>query len=175
VKPTKPKPPTGQLTPTQAYYVSLSMTNTSGGLDAIPSLERLSALPNRRDPLLVELGVLEGGKRVLFALQPGALVAGRGTCIPGPVDCRILSLRAGEVEKLSSRTQAGAQQIGLFAITAIAPRHYKSTAAAEAARRVKSSYGNELLREAGSGVMSLFRFDPNVGAIVDGRNLAVGS
>ena len=59
----KPKPvPTG-LTATQSYDVTLEMTNGSGGLDTIDPLERLSVLPSDQTPMLVELGVLQGGKR----------------------------------------------------------------------------------------------------------------
>lgn len=170
----KPKPPVGQLTATQAYYVSFSMTEKSGGVKTIPSLERLSPVPSREDPMMVELGVLEGGKQVLFALQPGAVVTGGGTCIPGPVDCQILSVGRGQVEKLSARTQAGLEPLTYFSVTSIAAQHYSSAAAAQTARKVASSFGHELLVESNATALSLFQFEPGVGVIVDKRNLTVG-
>ncbi len=94
--------PTG-LTSTQSYEVKLAITNSAGGLDTIDPLERLSVLPSKQQPLLVELGVLKGGDRVLFALEPGAEVSG-GTCIPGPIDCEIVSLAQDQTVTLSEQT-----------------------------------------------------------------------
>jgi hypothetical protein len=151
------------------------MTTKSGGLETIPSVQRLAPLPSRREPLMLELGVLHGGKRVLFALQPGAVIRGSGTCVPGPLDCQVLSIGRGQIEKLSVRTQAGISEVAYFSITSIAARKYNSKAAASTARRSQSDFGHELLRENGGAALSLFEFDPGLGVLVDKRNLTVGS
>src|SRR6185312_3598330 len=97
--PAKPAPPAPSgLTAKQSYQVSLAITTKDGGLKTVDPLERLSVLPSVQQPLLVELGVLQGGKQVLFAVQPGAVVSGHGTCTPGPIDCEILSLSPGQTE-----------------------------------------------------------------------------
>jgi hypothetical protein len=169
-----PPPPPDKLTPTQTYDVAISITGNSGNENTINSLERLSALPSDNNPLLVELGVLEGGKRVLFALQPGTVVRGGGQCVPGPVDCEILSLARGQVEKLEAQTQDGVEPQALFAVTAITMQDHGTAANADAARRVESSYGRKLLQQSPGTALSLFPYKASLGAIVDQRNLSVG-
>jgi hypothetical protein len=169
-----PPPPPDKLTPTQTYDVALSITGNSGNENTINSLERLSALPSDNNPLLVELGVLQGGKQVLFALQPGTVVRGRATCIPGPVDCEILSVGQGQVVKLDAHTQDGVEPQALFAVTAITMQTHDTAADADAARRVESSYGRKLLQQSPGTALSLFPYEASLGALVDQRTLSVG-
>src|SRR5205823_220376 len=82
-----------------------------GGINTIDPLERLSVVPSPKQPLLVELGVLQGGKRVLFAVQPGAAVSGPGTCTPGPIDCEVLTLAPGQTEGVSKQTSTGTTRV----------------------------------------------------------------
>ena len=172
-KPT-PKPgPTG-LTDTQTYQVSLAITNPSGGLDTIDPLERLSVLPSLKQPLLVELGVLQGGKRVLFAVEPGAAVGGPGTCTPGPIDCEIIALSPGQTEGVSKQTPTGTTPVALFSVNSITAAEHRSVAAANQARRTASDVGRQLLANTPLSAISLFQYDPSVGAVVDLRNLTVG-
>ncbi len=166
-------PPPSGLTSTQTYDVAISITANSGNEDTINSLERLSALPSDNTPLLVELGVLRGGKRVLFAVRPGTVVRGGGQCIPGPVDCEILSLGQSQVEKLEAQTQNGVEPQALFAVTAITRQHHATAADANTARRVESSYGRKLLRQSPSTALSLFPYSASLGALVDQRTLRV--
>jgi hypothetical protein len=172
----QPKPAPSGLTSTQSYDVALSITNSSGGLNTIDPLERLTALPGTRQPLMVELGVLQGGKRVLFAVQPGTVVAGPGTCTPGPIDCEILSLGQEQTEELAIPSPAGPVQVALFAITGISARQYSSSAVADKVRQAESQAGRDLLNSDSStlGALSLFHYDPSVGAVVDLRNLTAG-
>jgi hypothetical protein len=167
-----PAPPT--LTATESYHVVFAITNTSGGFDTIDPLERLSVLPNTRQPMMVELGVLKGGHRVLFVVQPGTVVSGPGTCLPGPVDCEILSLAPEQVEGLSMRTSSGVDPVALFAVTGIKVDKHPSAAAAEQARRAASAAGRRLLSSSTYPALSLFQYEPSVGAVVDQRNLSVG-
>lgn len=171
---TTPKPaPTG-LTKTQAYQVALSITNSNGGFNTIDPLERLSIVPSAQDARLVELGVLKGGKRVLFGVEPGTVLSGPGTCTPGPIDCEILSLGANQVENLSRQSPNGTVPIALFAVTAIKAADYTSTAAADQARRMESTAGSKLLSSSTLSALSLFQYEPSIGAVVDLRNLTVG-
>jgi hypothetical protein len=172
--PAPPPPPPTTLAPTESYDVSVSITGNSGDENTIPSLERLSALPSRSNPLLVELGVLQGGKRVLFAVEPGTVGRGAGQCIPGPVDCEILSLAPHQIEKLEAQTQDGVMPQALFAVTAIATQQYQSATQADSARRVQSAFGHSLLRQSTGTALSLFPYQPSLGALVDQRNLSVG-
>jgi hypothetical protein len=169
-----PPPPPTTLAPTESYDVAVSITGSSGDENTISSLERLSALPSRNNPLLVELGVLQGGKRVLFAVQPGTVGRGGGRCIPGPVDCEILSLAPHQVEKLEAATQDGVMPEALFAVTGITMQQHQTAAAADSARRVQSAFGHSLLRQSTGTALSLFPYEPSLGALVDQRNLSVG-
>jgi hypothetical protein len=170
----KPKPaPTG-LTATQSYDVALSITNPKGGLDQIDPLERLSVLPSDQQPLLVELGVLQGGKRVAFAVQPGTVVTGGGTCTPGPIDCEIFTVGQDQTVTVSTQSASGPVYVAEFAIIGITAKNDGSAAVADQARREQSAAGRKLLDNSSSNALSLFQYDPTVGAVVDLRNLTVG-
>jgi hypothetical protein len=150
--------------------VTLSITNPSGGVAAVDPLKRLSLLPSDHQPLLIDLGVLQGGQRVLFAVQPGTVVNGPGTCTPGPIDCEILSLGQNQTESISSANGPGTS----FAVTGITVQQYASAAAANQARLAESAAGRDLLSHSTLSALSLFQYQPSVGALVDLRNLTVG-
>jgi hypothetical protein len=162
------------LTDTQAYHVNLSITNSSGGADAIDGVERLSLIPSPRLPLLIELGVLRGGRRVLFALAPGTMGEGPGLCTPGPVNCQILSLAPNQIEGVATKQANGAVTGALMAVTAIKADDYPSAAAADRARQAESAAGRRLLDLSNVSALSLFPFRPSLGAIVDLSNVTVG-
>jgi hypothetical protein len=173
--PTKPAPPAPNgLTAKQSYQVSLAITTSGGGLNTIDPLERLSVLPSPQQPLLVELGVLHDTKRVLFAVEPGAAVGGPGTCTPGPIDCEILSLAPGQTEGVSKQTATGTTPVALFSVNSISAVDHRTVAAADGARRTASEAGRQLLANTPLSAVSLFHYDPSVGAVVDLRNLTVG-
>lgn len=176
--PTLPKPAPQPihvgLTSTQSYGVALALTASAGGLNTIDPLERLSVLPNEQQPLLVYLGVLKGGRQALFVVQPGTVVSGPGTCMPGPTDCEILSLAQEQIESLSVSTGSGTSNVALFAVTAINIQEHPSAAAANRARREASAAGQALLTTSTLPALPLFEYQPDVGAVVDLRNLAVG-
>jgi hypothetical protein len=170
----KPKPaPTG-LSATQAYDVALTITNASGGLNTVDPLSRLSVVPSEQQPLLVELGVLKGGSRVLFLVRPGTAVAGPGLCTPGPIDCEILSLRQDQTERVGVQSAGDQVTAALFAITGITAVKYPSAAAATKARRSESAAGRALLDRSSAVALSLFRYDASVGTVLDLRTLTVG-
>jgi hypothetical protein len=168
----RPTPAPSGLTATQSYEVQISMTNASGGLDRFDPTQRLALLPNPQQPLLVELGVLQSGHRVLFAVAPGAVLRGPGSCVPGPIDCEILSLGPDQIESLA--TDISSSPVAMFAITAITAADHPSTAAAQQARQSVSAAGRQLVSKLSLPALSLFHYDAGVGAVVDLRNLTVG-
>jgi hypothetical protein len=170
----KPTPTTSALSATQAYHVTLAITNATGGLNSVDPLQRLSVLPSQQHPLLIELGVLKGGHRVLFVVQPGTVVNGPGTCTPGPIDCEILSLGQDQTEALSTQSPTGVVPGPLFAITAITADEQSSPAAADKLRRTESAAGRALLNKSTLSALPLFHYAPSIGAVVDLRNLTVG-
>jgi hypothetical protein len=173
VKPT-PRPVHPSLSATQSYGVALALTAPAGGLDTIDPLERLSVLPSAQQPLLVYLGVLKGGRDALFVVQPGTVVSGPGTCAPGPTDCEILSLAQEQVESLAVSTAGGTSNVALFAVTAINVKENASADAANRARREVSAAGRALLAASTLPALPLFEYQPDVGAVVDLRNLEAG-
>jgi hypothetical protein len=174
-KPTPAKPGPPSLTATQSYQVSLAISSTANGnMSTIDPLERLSILPSPQQPLLVEYGVLQGGRQVVFAVQPGAAVSGPGTCTPGPIDCEVLTLSPGQMEAVLKQTPTGTTPVADFQVNSINAAQHPSAAAADRARRTASDVGRKLLIESSYTALSLFQYDPSVGAIVDLRNLTVG-
>ncbi len=165
--------PTG-LTATQSYHVSLAITTSGGGINTIDPLERLSILPSKQQPMLVELGVLQGAHSVLFAVEPGTVVSGAGTCTPGPIDCEIVTLAPGQTEGVSKQAGSGSTPVALFSVNSITVDQHPSVAAANTARQNASKVGRELLSRSPLSALSLFQYDPSVGAVVDLRNLTVG-
>ena len=175
--PTPPKPAPrapAVLTSDEAYRVSLAISYPTGQLDTIDPLSRLALLPNDHQPLLVELGVLQGAKRVLFAVEPRAVPNGPGRCTPGPIDCQVLSLGVGQQETLSSQSSSGIVEEALFAITSITTHDLGSASAAFRARRHAAPAGRQVLANSHLSALSLFRYEPNLGVVVDLRNLSIG-
>jgi hypothetical protein len=168
------KPAPAGLSATESYRVQLAMTKPDGGLDTIDPLERLSVLPSSQQPLLVELGVLKGGHQVLFAVEPTAVLSGPGTCTPAPVDCEILSLAPDQIESLSAQTRNGLQGVAQFAVAGIKVDHHPSAAASLKAREQESALGRQVLAHSTLPALSLFQYQPDVGAVIDLRNLTVG-
>jgi hypothetical protein len=165
--------PSGLLA-TEAYHVTVSITNKSGGVTPIDPFLRDGTLPGNQQPLLVELGVAQGAHRVLYAVQPGAVVSGPGTCTPGPLDCELLSLAPGQTEGISARTASGSVPVAMFQITGISVDRFGSKGAAAKARAATDPVGRKLLANSASGTLSLFQYDPSLDAVVDERNLTVG-
>src|SRR5579884_1659524 len=170
----KPKPTIPSLTSTQSYAVSLAMTTASGGVNTLDPLQRLSLLPSENQPLLVELGVLRGGSRVLFAVQHGTFVSGPGTCVPGPIDCQILSLGQDQTETVGIQGGSGPLREAMFAVTGIKAVEHGSASAAMEARQAASSAGKRVLNHSSLSALSLFRYEPSLGAVVDLRNMSFG-
>jgi hypothetical protein len=154
--------------------VSLALTTADGGVTTIDPLERLSILPNKQQPMLIDLGVLQGGKSMLFVVEPGTVVSGAGTCTPGPIDCEILTLKPGQTAGISKETGSGTTPVALLAVNSISFDQHPSVAAANKARETASEVGRQLLNQSPLNAISLFQYDPSVGAVVDLRNLTVG-
>lgn len=171
-----PQPETtpNTLAATDTYRVKLALTNPSGNLNTLDGVQRLSVLPSKQQPALIELGVLRGGHRVLFALTPGTSVSGKGTCTPGPIDCEVLSLAPNQIENLSVNGGSGDTSLGSFAVTGIKVDHHPSAAAATKARQRVSADGRALLKSLTSPVLDLFQYKPGLGTLIDLRNLHVG-
>jgi hypothetical protein len=174
VTPTPAAPPPPGLRDTQAYRVTISTTNSAGGVETINPVKRLSPLPSDQLPLLVDLGVLDGGHRVIFAVEPGTVVHGPGICTPGPIDCEILSLAPYQIEGVAAASSSGKVSGTLMSITGISAQDYPSPGAADQARLNASTTGRRILDASPPKALSLFVYKPGVGAVVDLSNVTVG-
>ena len=124
--------------------------------------------------MLVELGVLQGGHSVLFAVEPGTVVSGAGTCTPGPIDCEVLHAQPRPDRGHLQAGRLRLDPVALFSVNSITADQHPSVAAANKARQTASDVGRELLNHSPLSALSLFQYDPSVGAVVDLRNLTVG-
>ena len=93
---------------------------------------------------------------------------------PGPIDCQLLSLAQNQTEQLSVQSATGVVTVALFSVTGISIDQHPTVTAADAARRVVSAAGLNLLNKSTLSALSLFQYDPSLGAVVDLRNLKVG-
>ena len=111
----------------------------------------------------------------MFVVEPGTVVSGAGTCTPGPIDCELVTLNPGQNAGISKQAEwrhhsggpaRGELDLGFD--------QHPSVAAANKARETASEVGRQLLNQSPLSAISLFQYDPSVGAVVDLRNLTVG-
>jgi hypothetical protein len=98
--------PVGSTTPAEPApkkktYPLYTLTVRFGDSSTTPprhKVTRLEALPDSDNPLLVYMGVKDGGKAAVFMLDSSVTPQGDGECEPSPADCETLVLRKGETE-----------------------------------------------------------------------------
>lgn len=103
----------------------------TGGEGTTTTLERLQALPSAASPVLVYMGIKDGGKVAVFMLSGDVTAEGDGTCDPDPGSCQTLKLRAGETEFLDVKDTGGTDGQYEIDVEAI---HAKTTASAAQAK-----------------------------------------
>jgi hypothetical protein len=80
------------------YSLTVRFGDSSNGNPTRSHVTRLDALPDSDNPLLVYLGVKDGGKAAVFMLDSSVTPQGDGECEPSPATCETLILREGETE-----------------------------------------------------------------------------
>jgi hypothetical protein len=80
------------------YTLTVRFGDSSSTALPRQKVTRLDALPDSDDPLLVYLGVKDGGKAAVFMLDSSVTPQGDGECDPSPANCETLVLRKGETE-----------------------------------------------------------------------------
>ena len=161
------------LTQDQSYGVEVGLPLSSGGFQSVAA-ERGYELPSASEPQLIELGVAQSGNAVLFAVMPNTVVSGGGTCIPGPLDCEILSLAPNQTENIGVPQSTTTHWLGSFTLTSITAQTWSSTAKAAAQRAAANRAGERLVTQSPERALSLFSYNPSLGIVVDERNLQVG-
>ena len=130
-----PVTPVATATPTPApkkkTYPLHTLTVRFGDSAATPTrkkVTRLEALPDSETPLLVYLGVKDGGKAAVFMLDSSVTPQGDGTCEPSPATCETLVLREGETEFFDVAGEDGTATGAQFQLDLIDINNKKSTA-----------------------------------------------
>ncbi len=130
------------------------------------TMERLTPLPSVESPIIVYLGVEDGGKVAVFMITGEVTAQGDGECDPSPEDCQTLRLRVGETEFLDIKgtgEETDAQyQLDLNKI------HTKKTtdaAKAKASRAKAAKAGNELVRKEARRQPLRYSFDDESGTL----------
>jgi hypothetical protein len=153
--------------------VQISVSRSDGGLES-RALARLAPLPDAAHAGLIEIGVLQGGRRVLFARLADTTLVGPARCIPGPVDCELVSLAPGQRETVSVHPANSGPVSTDFAVTGIDVRDLGSRGQADRARAQVDAAGEHRLSQAVLPALGLFEYRAALDAVVDLRNLFVG-
>jgi len=95
-----------QKTIVQTKYVTYDLNvavGPAGSLRTRRAVQQLSFLPSESTPVLVFLGIAEGGGKAMFLVSSDvSAVSGEGSCMPSDSSpCEILVLRRGAVENLT--------------------------------------------------------------------------
>ncbi|WP_028065451.1 hypothetical protein [Solirubrobacter soli] len=96
--------PTATPAPTvtiPAYSVKVRFGTTDSDELPVSTIERLSVLPDEKNPVIVYRGVVDNGKAAIFELTGEVEAEGDAKCSPTPEDCQYIKLRAGETEFLT--------------------------------------------------------------------------
>jgi hypothetical protein len=105
------------------------------------NLARLTLLPTPKDPELMFIGVMAGGRQAVFALAAGVQHRGRGRCKPSHQVCSTIVLNPGQTELLTVPTTAGEEQQLTLSLIAVRSRVTQSRSAALAAYERESAAG----------------------------------
>lgn len=73
-------------------------------------IARLTPLPSAQQPDVMFMGVMAGGRQVVFALAAGLQHQGPGLCRPDRTRCSAIVLKAGQTEHITAPTAGGGHQ-----------------------------------------------------------------
>jgi hypothetical protein len=95
-----PAPPSGTPERPDPERHSLAVRFGDSSSDSLErmNVKRLEALPVGEEPLVVYLGVADGGRSAVFMVDSSVRPDGDGACMPDPNTCETIHLREGETE-----------------------------------------------------------------------------
>lgn len=159
-------PPSGSTTaPKVTYYafrVDLRFGRT-GSVRRYGNVQRLSPVPNTTNPVLIFLGVKEGGKTAVFLTASLAAPSGKGTCTPSAQQCEYLSLKVGQPERVLALNPRGSWSEYTVEVTKIHLRAMKTAVEAARARGQYSRAGAKLIAHARKVMPAAHLFDFSAG------------
>jgi hypothetical protein len=125
------------------YTLTVRFGSSESGELPTQKVRKLEALPDDEEPLLVYLGVQDGGKTAVFMVDAGVIAQGDGSCQPDPQTCETLHLRAGDTEFFDVTDEEG-NTTAQYQLDLLDIKH-KTTASAAVARKA-SKGGRKALR-----------------------------
>lgn len=132
-------------------------------------LTRLAILGTPGAPVLIYLGVREGGRTVLFEVAgEGVAVTGDGRCLPSPRDCQTLELARGDAQFLDVPGAGGIVQYEL-SVEKIARKRPTTAARAARSRARFSKDGRRALRKviaAGRVYVGRYEYSQRRGVVI---------
>ncbi len=146
-KPSKPKT-VYQVSVLFGELVAGSPSGGGAGLKPYESLQLLTPLPSKEEPLVVFRGVSNGGKTATFTVAAETILQGQGKCLPSAFECKAIQLKAGQNETLQY-LKTGTQTVQTFELRLVSITPATASAAAVASLYGRQSKaGLEVLRRA---------------------------
>ena len=146
-KPSKPKT-VYQVSVLFGEVVPGSPSGGGAGLKPYESLQLLTPLPSKEEPLVVFRGVSNGGKTATFTVAAETILQGQGKCLPSAFECKAIQLKAGQNETLQY-LKTGTQTVQTFELRLVSITPATASAAAVASLYGRQSKaGLEVLRRA---------------------------
>jgi hypothetical protein len=164
-------PPAADPTPAPARkrYQAEELTVRFGGGDDMSrmSVKKLEPVPVGEEPLVLYLGVADGGKSAVFLIDSSVEADGDGECMPDPNTCETVHVREGETEFFDVVDDAGTT-VSQYQLDLVDIKRRK-TASASVAKRAnarESKAGRKLLRlhQRESGPLR-YRYDAGAGTV----------
>lgn len=177
VVPSGPSAPSTPSTPKPQYDrgdLTVRFGDATGDALERMTVKRLGALPSVEEPVLIYLGVADGGKSAVFLFEEGVEVNGDAECDPSPQACETIKLRAGETEFVDVKGEDGevALQFQLDLVKIHGDFKRSTAAAAKAsgkpskrARRAARAGRRALAARAAAGHPAPYRFDRATGTL----------
>lgn len=99
--PPAPSPPSGPPVERAYVYVADVTFATNGRARRYRSLDRVAMLPSPESPLLLFLGVADGGDNATFLVDSTLKASGEGNCSPSESECAVLSIGPGSIHRFT--------------------------------------------------------------------------
>jgi hypothetical protein len=163
-------PPSGDEPAKKPSYPKYALTVRFGGSEA-DSLEkmtvtRLEALPSEEEPMLMYLGVEDGGKVAVFMVDSGVVAQGDGRCEPDPATCETIRMREGDTEFFDVVGEDGATAQYQLDLVEIHTKKKSGKASKAQKATTSEAAGRKLMRKRirRSGPLG-YRFDSESGTL----------
>jgi hypothetical protein len=168
-KPSKPaKPKAAYSVAVQFGVLPPGTSAEAASLQSFLGLSKATPLPSKKERLIEFLGVTVSGasRSASFAIEAELLPSpgGSATCLPSPVQCKVINLKEGRTEQLLYLSPSGQTVTYELRVVSIAPTSASSAAVKRALSAQVAAAGHLL---SGNGLLSLsgMRYSSLVGGL----------